>query len=74
VHVGQVQVILLGGIVMAGEEEASPEEEGDRRVADRGAEGVEVGVRAEDWDAGMFVIGVSSCMVGEENGLNENVV
>ncbi len=57
-HVGQVQVILLGGIVMNGDEEAPPEEGGDRRVVDRGAEGVGVRVRAEDCDAGMFVMGV----------------
>ena len=48
-HVGQVQVILLGGIVVTGVEE----EEGDRRVVDGGAEGVGVGVRAEACDAGM---------------------
>jgi hypothetical protein len=69
-----VQVILLGGIVMTGDEEASPEEEGVRRVVDGGAEGVGVGVRAGDCDAEMFVIGVSSCVVGEENELNEDVV
>lgn len=73
-HVGQVQVILLGGIVMTGEEEASPEEEVDRRVVDGGADGVGIGVRAEDGDAGIFVMGVSSCVVGEETELNEDVV
>ncbi len=71
---GQLQVILLGGIVMTGDKEAAPEEEGDRRVVDEGAEGVGIGVRAEDCDAGMFVIGVASCVVGEGNELNEDVV
>ena len=69
-----MQVILLEGSVMTGEEEALPEEEGDRRVVDGGADGVGIGVRAEDCDAGIFVMGVSSCVVGEENELYEDVV
>jgi hypothetical protein len=40
VHVGQVQVILPGVVVLIGEEG----EEGDRRVVDAGAEGVRVEV------------------------------
>jgi hypothetical protein len=70
VHVGQVQVILPGAVMMIGEEG----EKGDRRAVDGGGERVGVGVRAVDCDAGMFVMGVSSCVVGEGNELNEDVV
>jgi hypothetical protein len=70
VHVGQVQVILLGGSVVTGVEE----EDGDRRVVDGGVEGVGVGVRAEDCDAVMYVVGLSSCVVGKEKESNESGV
>ena len=69
-HVGQVQVIRPGVVVMIGDEG----EEGDRRAVDGGGEGVGIGMRAEDCDAGTEIVGLSSCVGGKEKESNESGV